>query len=99
MTRRYPYSGREYDRDPYHDRDYDRERFGREGGGLYESTPRRYNEREDRGWWDRTRDEVASWLGDEDAERRRRFEERGSGRGRETFERLAAEVVGAGGTP
>jgi osmotically-inducible protein OsmY len=25
-----------------------------------------------RGWWDRTRDEVSSWFGDDDAERRRR---------------------------
>jgi osmotically-inducible protein OsmY len=28
----------------------------------------------DRGWWDRTRDEVSSWLGDDDAERRRRMD-------------------------
>jgi len=28
----------------------------------------------DRGWWDRTRDEVSSWFGDEDAERRRRLD-------------------------
>lgn len=28
--------------------------------------------RNDRDWWDRTSDEVASWFGDEDAERRRR---------------------------
>lgn len=28
----------------------------------------------DRGWWDRTRDEVSSWFGDEDAERRRRID-------------------------
>jgi osmotically-inducible protein OsmY len=32
-----------------------------------------YNER-DRGWWDRTRDEVSSWFGDEDADRRRRMD-------------------------
>lgn len=30
---------------------------------------------DDRGWWDRTRDEVSSWFGDEDAERRRRMDE------------------------
>lgn len=30
---------------------------------------------QDRGWWDRTRDEVSSWFGDEDAERRRRMDE------------------------
>ena len=30
-----------------------------------------FNRRDDRDWWDRTSDEVASWFGDEDAERRR----------------------------
>jgi osmotically-inducible protein OsmY len=33
----------------------------------------------DRGWWDRTRDEVSSWFGDDDAERRRRMDEQRSG--------------------
>lgn len=28
----------------------------------------------DRDWWDRTRDEVSSWFGDEDADRRRRMD-------------------------
>ena len=28
----------------------------------------------DRGWWDRTRDEVSSWFGDDDAERRRQMD-------------------------
>lgn len=36
----------------------------------------------DRGFWDRTTDEVASWFGDEDAERRRRWDEARSHRGR-----------------
>ncbi|MEO6682387.1 MAG: BON domain-containing protein [Ginsengibacter sp.] len=30
----------------------------------------------DRDWWDRTSDEVASWFGDEDAERRRELDKR-----------------------
>ena len=30
----------------------------------------------ERGWWDRTSDEVSSWFGDEGAERRRRIDER-----------------------
>jgi CBS domain-containing protein len=30
----------------------------------------------ERGWWDKTSDEVSSWLGDEEAERRRRMDER-----------------------
>jgi osmotically-inducible protein OsmY len=33
----------------------------------------------DRGWWDKTRDEVSSWSGDDDAERRRRMDELRSG--------------------
>ncbi|HEY1112164.1 MAG TPA: BON domain-containing protein [Chitinophagaceae bacterium] len=33
----------------------------------------------DRDWWDRGRDEVASWLGDEDAEHRRRLDEERTG--------------------
>lgn len=37
----------------------------------------------DRGWWDKTADEVSSWFGDEDAARRRRMDERNeSHRGR-----------------
>jgi osmotically-inducible protein OsmY len=35
--------------------------------------------REDRDWWDRTRDEVSSWFGDDDAERRRDRDRRMSG--------------------
>ena len=36
----------------------------------------------ERGWWDRTKDEVLSWTGDEDAERRRRMDETQSHYGR-----------------
>jgi len=44
---------------------------------------RDYRDRE-RGWWDRASDEVASWFGDEEAERRRRYDEiqQGQHRGR-----------------
>ncbi|TKK69036.1 BON domain-containing protein [Ilyomonas limi] len=35
-----------------------------------------WNDRNDRNWWDKTKDEVASWFGDDDAERRRRMDER-----------------------
>ncbi len=31
---------------------------------------------EDRDWWDRTKDEVSSWFGDDDARRRRRMDDR-----------------------
>ncbi|HEX6914694.1 MAG TPA: BON domain-containing protein, partial [Chitinophagaceae bacterium] len=50
-------------RDDWSDRDWDRDR----------SAGRRRN---DRDWWDRTTDEVASWFGDEDAERRREADRR-----------------------
>lgn len=41
------------------------------------------NEGRERGWWDRTSDEVSSWFGDEDAERRRQMDRRSGGhRGR-----------------
>ena len=37
---------------------------------------------EDRDWWDKTKDEVSSWFGDEDAERRRNMDEMRSHRGK-----------------
>jgi osmotically-inducible protein OsmY len=47
-------------------------------GGEYGRRDRDYNR--DRGWWDRATDEVSSWFGDDDAERRRRMDEhRGKG--------------------
>jgi osmotically-inducible protein OsmY len=49
--------------------------YDRGYGGQYQG--------QDRGWWDRTADEVSSWFGDEEAERRRRMDERqGEHRGR-----------------
>ena len=55
------------------------ERYGeRERGGRdYD-----YDREEGRGWLDRASDAVASWFGDEDAERRRRMDERREHRGR-----------------
>jgi len=51
--------------------------------GNYGSARDDYRERggrdEQRGWWDRTSDEVASWFGDKDAERRREEDHRGRG--------------------
>ena len=38
-----------------------------------------YDEPGERGWLERTGDEIASWFGDEDAERRRRMDHRGRG--------------------
>jgi len=37
---------------------------------------------EDRGFWDRTKDEVSSWFGDDDAERRRRMDKMQEGQHR-----------------
>lgn len=45
---------------------------------------------EDRGWWDRASDEVASWFGDEDATRRRRMDQQRDeyrGRGPKNYKR------------
>jgi len=55
--------------------------YGREGwrgygegwaGGRPEGA---YGRGQDRSWWDRAADEVSSWMGDEDAERRRRMDQ------------------------
>jgi len=55
--------------------EYGRERSGR---GYEETYPR---DRE-RGWWDRAKDEMRSWVGDEDAEQRRRMDQARSHFGR-----------------
>ena len=52
--------------------DYGREGYGREG----------YDREGNRGWWDRASDAVASWFGDEEAERRRRMDQQREHRGR-----------------
>ncbi len=52
------------------------------GGRSSESDRDRYDRGEDRGWWDRASDAVASWFGDEEAERRRRMDQQREHRGR-----------------
>lgn len=54
---------------------------GYASGGGYGPEPRRgYTDRyEDRGFVDRAEDEVSSWFGDDDAERRRRMDHTGRG--------------------
>lgn len=57
------------------------ESFGRYRSG-YPDSERGYSRQgneEERGWWDRTSDEVASWFGDEEAERRREMDYRRDG--------------------
>lgn len=87
------------------------ERYSERGRGDYETTPYGRGERdyqyeradyasgEPRGWWDRVSDEVASWFGDEEAERRRRMDqqrEQFRGRGpkgyRRSDERIKEDV-------
>src|ERR1044072_2733389 len=70
-------SGERYE----NDYDYDRDRYGRSsyaGRGDYENR----GGNEGRGWWDRASDEVASWFGDDEAQRRRRMDEKRQHRGR-----------------
>lgn len=69
--------------------DYGR-RYGRGEGRDYDYERGRYGPAEDRGWWDRASDEVASWFGDEEAMRRRRLDERREeyrGRGPKNYHR------------
>jgi len=72
-----------YDR--YGSQDYGRfnrsQDFGRNRDWDNDNRNDRYerNDRNDRNWWDKTKDEVASWFGDDDAERRRRMDERREG--------------------
>lgn len=71
----------DYDRSNYEGRNYSRG-GANFGGGNYGSDydrNRRGYDRDDRGWWDRTSDEVSSWFGDEDAERRRQWDRQQSG--------------------
>lgn len=67
----------DYDRYNREGRNYNRG-GGNFGGGSYGNdynrNRREYNE--DRDWWDKTSDEVSSWFGDEDAERRRDVDRR-----------------------
>ncbi len=51
----------------------------------------------DRGWWDRTKDEVSSWFGDDDAERRRNRDDRQSmgehrGKGPKDYQRSEERI-------
>jgi len=68
------YARGDYDRNDYrHDDDYRREDNAR--ARSYGRDEGRHEGRGGRDWWDRTSDEVSSWFGDEDAERRRRMDE------------------------
>ena len=50
----------------------------------------RYGRGEERGWWDRTSDEISSWFGDQEAERRRQMDRQRAelrGRGPKNYKR------------
>lgn len=51
-------------------------------GGSDERSPRHPGGREERGFFERAGDEISSWFGDDEAERRRAMDERGAGDGR-----------------
>src|SRR5678809_1406093 len=57
------------------------ESYGERGRG-YDYDREGYDRGEERGWWDRASDAVASWFGDEEAERRRRQDQQREHRGR-----------------
>lgn len=63
-----------YDR--YDTRDAPRDERSRWQGERFEGRDRGYSGREDRGFFERAGDEIASWFGDDDAERRRREDQR-----------------------
>jgi len=69
----------------YSGRDYDRGRTGREyDRGDYRGRERDRDD-DDRGWLNRAADEVRSWFGDEEAERRRRSDETHNAAGTDYF--------------
>jgi osmotically-inducible protein OsmY len=75
----YGYGGRDYGaREAGGGRDYSR--YGREDRGY--GGREDYRGRDERGFWDRASDEVSSWFGDRDAERRRHEDELRSGQHR-----------------
>jgi len=57
---------------------YSGSNYGGNFSGDYNSPGMR--SRDERNWWDRTADEVSSWFGDEDAERRRNRDRQMSGK-------------------
>lgn len=58
--------------------------YGKSNNDYHDHYNNRGNDwrNDERGWWDRTKDEVASWFGDDDAERRRRRDEMNNGQHR-----------------
>jgi len=94
---RYRTAGGYSNRDNYPSRDRSRQPY--RDSSEYRAYGRGEYNQDERGWWDRTSDEVASWFGDEEAERRRlmdRKREQHRGRGpkgyRRSDERIREDV-------
>lgn len=79
-SRFYGRSGYEYGREDYDPRAAGRPEYGDYGRRRDERGTVRGG-RGGRGWWDRAADELLSWFGDGDAERRRRLDQLREGRG------------------
>ena len=71
--------GTEYNRNRAQDEDYN-EDYGTSSYGYGRRYDRDHNDNNrqnrNRDWWDKTKDEVSSWFGDDEAERRRRTDKR-----------------------
>ena len=81
-----------YGRSDYGRSDYGRSNWGRSDyGNRYYDRDRNRNygrgESEERSWWDRTTDEVSSWFGDEEAEKRRQRDKSHRGKGPRNYSR------------
>lgn len=98
-SRGYGYGYQDQGRDDNRGRGYGEYGPAREDRGDQDRRPRGYDN-QDRGLIDRAGDEVRSWFGDEDAERRRRADERNDyrddGRGSADYGRQAGQSYGAG---
>lgn len=81
-------------------RDFERDYDWENDRPRYTPNPREGRDDEPRSWWDRTQDEVSSWLGDENARRRREWDERQAdlraehrGRGPKGYRRSDARIT------
>jgi osmotically-inducible protein OsmY len=88
---------RNYGNEGGYENNWSRERRGYDArmgeGNNYQQ--QRMN-RDDRGWWDKTRDEVQSWFGDDEAERRRNmdrmYQESHKGKGPRNYQRSQERI-------
>lgn len=72
-------SGSNYGRSDYGRSDWGRPDYGNRNYERRDNRDYGTGDSEERSWWDRTSDEVSSWFGDEDAERRRERDRKMSG--------------------